>query len=453
MKNKSFHIVELDENNAKILRAVPKGLKPAITSIKTYEGSGREVLNKIFSHIPPNEHSNISISLPRPFFLMRFVKLPSLDMSEIERMLEFQLAKLVPYPLSEVLFDFSIAQLEEDYCRVIVFVIQKKKIKHLLDYLNEKAITPKSFTITSAGLWQWMLYEERRLDYPAAVIDIDRSCADFLVLDNKKMIFSRSFTYSSDTQFKEGLKHSLMIFKKEFSNKTIKQAFFTGLNNENFIDKSLFDKTESIDCWQNFPLKKGVRNNLIQSCSFASILGLSQSYQKLNFDFSSEDVKGRRALTLKKKRCFDSVIIFFEMLIIGLVALTWYVVDRWAYLDFLDLRLDKMKVEVAELDKVAKRLKVLDKDFLSSAAISDMLYTVVASIPENVQLTLVDLQEKGEISLKGYTDNISGVFGIVKILNSSPLFGEVDIKYASQVKRKNKTEIEFYIEGKQKKGP
>ncbi len=99
---------------------------------------------------------------------------------------------------------------------------------------------------------------------------------------------------------------------------------------------------------------------------------------------------------------------------------------------------------------VANRLKILDKVFLRGPSFSQMLYEVTSSLPENIQLTLLDFQETGKVFIKGYADDIGSVFSAIEVLNDSELFSGMKIKYASQVKRKGRVRIEFYIQGKRR---
>lgn len=113
-------------------------------------------------------------------------------------------------------------------------------------------------------------------------------------------------------------------------------------------------------------------------------------------------------------------------------------------------KLKGVKVEAEGLDAVANRLKILDKEFLKGPSFSQSLYAVTEALPAAVQLTLVDFQDDGKFSLKGYSDDMASVFAIVKSLNGSGSFSEVKIKYASQLKRKSVIRVEFLIQGRRK---
>jgi hypothetical protein len=184
--------------------------------------------------------------------------------------------------------------------------------------------------------------------------------------------------------------------------------------------------------------------------SFSSLLGLSQSTIPYQFDFLPQYLKTRKEGLEKKRQYLDFSIIGLEVLFILAILLSLYNIDKYFYRTFLDSKLSGMQMEVREIDKVMGRLRILDKEFFKGVTASQALSVIISSLPANAQLVFLELQENGEVTFKGFANNIADVFSIVGAINGSEFFSDVEIKYASQTKRKNKTAIEFYIEGKRK---
>ena len=455
MKSKKTIIVELGDQVIKTCETPSK--KGAIQLLQVQDlpqGISPEKIEEVFLKLSKLNCDNITISLPRSLFLIRFLTLPSIDAQEIRKMLPFQLAKVIPYPLSEIVYDFSIAQTQGGGSKVIVFIIQKKKLDNLLKPLQKyKNILPK-ITITTCGLINWLIFQARflkkKVSYPNVVVDIDKYNAELLVIADRGIGFSRSFDYASDEQLLSGIKQSMIIFEKEFGKKDFDKIIFTGIRKNKIIEAVRYGEGIFIESWQNFSLKRGLEKQIESNVSFSSLLGLGEKTKSLELDFSPQYLTKRKATTKKKRQYVEFGFIGLEIIFILAVLLSLYSFDRYFYRDFLDSRLKGMKVEVKEIDKVMRRLKVIDKEFFKGQTFSENLSTVISSLGPNTQLVFLEFQENGEFSLKGYAKDIANVFSIVKNINDSGLFSDTKIKYASQLKRKDRTVVEFYIEGKER---
>jgi hypothetical protein len=455
MKSKEILIIEFGEGFIKTCQVSCAQSKRVITALEAEDVPGAlspEAIEKGFAKLGQSKFDEIIISLPRSFFLMRFLELPSSDIQEIGRMLPFQLAKIILCPLDEILYDFSVAEVKEDFSRIIVFIIQKKNISHLFEFIETKNITPSNITISSCGVNNWLILQEKFLknsiEYPIALIDIDKQNADFLIVNKGNIMFSRSFSYFRHERFLEGIYQSLMIFHREFGKEKFSGAIFTGIRKEEILKETILGESVFIDCLEHASLDKHIETAKGAEFSFASLVGLSLDKGFKRLDFSPDFLKEKKGSLRKKKRYFESGIIGLEIIIIILIFFLRYTFMQFWYLGFLNSKLKGMKMEVEELDTVARRLKILDTEFLVRPSFSQMIYVVTSSLPSEMQLTLLDFQEDSTVSLKGYADDIGSVFQVVKSLNESGIFRAVKIKYASQVKRASRTKVEFYIQGK-----
>ena len=192
MKNKSTLLLEFSETNLKSCEVKFVKDKPLIISLKAEEISsalGPEDVEKISPILDKSKYDQIIISLPRSFFLMRFLELPAHDREELRKMLSFQLAKIILCPLDEILYDFSLIETKDGHSKVIVFIVQKKKIKHLMEFINKKGIAPSVITLSSCGMNNWLKVQEKfsksDMRYPIVLIDVDKESADFVVLNSE----------------------------------------------------------------------------------------------------------------------------------------------------------------------------------------------------------------------------------------------------------------------------
>ncbi len=455
MKSKKILILELAEKVIKICQVGISKKRKIIDFIDvvelTQDATSQDILD-IFSKFSKTKYEKIIISLPRTLFLMRFLQLPSHQEAEIAKMLPFQLSKIVPYPLGEIIHDFSLAEIKENYSEIIIFLIHRKKINIILDAVENKRIDIDLITMSSRGLWQLLVYKNVFSGIADSsfvmLINVDKYSAEFLVAHRSGIIFSRAFSYSDNRSLNEGVNQSLLIFEKKFGKHAFAKVFFTGNRHDDFINRINFDEAIPIDCTIDFSITKKAKDK-IKDCSFsfASILGLSIDTDSGKFDFSPKPLKVKREIANKKKKWFKVAVVVLEIILICGIFLSKYIYDRDSYREFLDFKLEEIVVEAKELDEVADKLKVLDKKFKKSASFSEIIHGVVSAMEPGIQLTLFDFQENGEFSLKGHARDPADVFAMEASLNRLDFLKDVKIKYVSQVKQKGRMRVEFLILG------
>lgn len=411
-------------------------------------------INEVFlSFSQKTKYDKIVISLPRKSFLIRYLKLPSQDRAEIKAMLPFQLAKKMFAPLEEIVYDFSVVRREQGHSKIILFLIPKNKQNHLTDFLELKKGNQYFITITSWGLNCWYLFQKRFLKNVdkrvLILVDIDREGAEFLVSDEETILFSREFGYLGDDDLSDGIRQSITIFEKEFSGAEFAKIIFTGIKKESVLYRDDGIETVFIDGLENYSIPKSLEDKIDKNLfSFASVLGLATDNDLSRFDFSPSALKEKK-VEVKKSKIYSKLFIAgIEILLILGMFIGKCLWDKYQYLDFINSKLQEIKIEAKELDSVSDKIRILDREIIASPRFSEIVYDLVSAVPKNTRLTLLEFQENGEFSVKGYGEDNSAVFAMKAALNVATVFEDVKINYASKLKQGNRDLVEFYIYGK-----
>jgi Tfp pilus assembly protein PilN len=448
MNSKNTLILEPSPQRLKLC-LVQSSARISVRSLQVFEPGRAVTAGDIATLLATLQYERLLICLPRSSFIIRFLELPAPDVQEIARMLPFQLAKSAPFSLDEALYDFVRLGSERGRAQVFAFLLPVKKIAALLEFIRESNVAPVGFALSSEGLARWA----GRQDKTAAaknllVVDIDGDCADFTVVSQGRLVFSRSFGAASDQDISAGIEQSLGIYRKQFGQKEFAKTIFTGRANRDVADRINFSDTRFIDNFAGYAVENNVRESIEeQAVSFASLLGLvGRPVPQL--DFSPSFVKQGKAGGKLKRRYLDAAVVLGQVAIIAGLLFARGVIDEYRRLRFLDSQLGQITIAAKDLDQIADKLKVLDKNNTSS--FSQVLYQLVAALPPGSQLTFVDFQDNGKFSLKGYVPDASGAFKMVTAFNDSALFGEVKVKYVSSVKQQGIAKAEFYIYGEKK---
>lgn len=456
---KTFLILEIDDKLIKVCqvdRSRKKTIISHISAVEFPQKAADKEIEEFLAKLPKQACDKVLISFSRTFFLIRFLDLPSQSREEISRMLPFQLAKVVPYPLNVVVYDFSVLEVKEGVSKVVVFLIQEKKAAHFLEVINKSGITPQIVTISSWGVYNWFNHEksyfEEKINWPVVLVDIDKYSAELLAVNENNILFSRAFYYSDDESLFEGVNQSLDIFEKTFGGHEFGRVIFTGNKKEIILDKFSVQNSIFISQGEKFFIENEAADYLKESnFSFASIMGLSAVKDKdlLKFDFSPAYLKGKRQFSLDKQKYLKTAVLLLEVILICGLLFFRVIFDKYAYLKFLNSKLKEVKPRAEELNKIKRQLKIIEK-FNKDTYFSDVIEGVMSFLPQGVQLTLLDFQENGYFSMKGYARDYSSVSDIKSALSKLDFLKDVKVNYVAKTKQQNMDMVEFYIYGERK---
>lgn len=460
MKSKRNLILEVGEKTIKVCQVRVSRRGRVIDFLKVWEFPSAITPKDIegtFLKYARTRYAHVVFSLSRQFFLVRSLELPSHEREEIKKMIPFQLAKKLPCPLEEIVYNFSLqANVKKGTSSVTIYLITEKKIQQLLGFLEKNRAVFSTITMTSWGLKNWIDFETEfskpELASPVLLIDSDKDHLEMAVMDRENLIFSRAFFYANDEECQAGLTQSLKILEKEFGKIDFSSIVFTGNRKENVLTMGNLKRGIFIPCAEHFPITKkmralpGIQEGEEDAFSFASLLGLALEKNYSRFDFSPQFLKEKRRGRAKKKRFLDIMVVTLEIIFLSGLLLFKYSFDQSAHVRVLNSKLETIREEARELDKAEQKLKILDQR-LGRHSLSAILHDLISSVPEQARLTLLDFRDNGEFSLKGYAGDIAHVFVMVNQLNDSPLLSDVKIKFASKVKRRNQEMVEFYVYG------
>lgn len=457
MKNKKILILELGDKVIKVCRVgfLKKKRFPEYLEAFSFEGdiSSLELEEALSLARSKFKYDKIIFSLSRMFFLIRYINLPSQDINEIKKMLPFQLAKHILYPLEEVVYDFSVIERNEEGVKVLVFIIPQKKITYLIDVLKKRRIIPAAVTFTSAGIANWVKGHNIKefSQGNSLVIDVDKGSCEVLAVNKGIVVFSRVFDYER-TNITQGVKQSLKIFDNQIGHIEFDKVIFTGIKKEELPALDFLSNPIFIDSRGVVEGRRQVEERTAAAdFSFVSVLGLATLTVEPQFNFLPKFLKDTKDRIAKKKKWIKFFIISLQILFILGSFYFLRIYEKYKYLEFLNSKLGMVKIEANELDTIADKINLLSRRVERKTLFSDILYDLIHAVPVNIQLTHLDFQENKDFFIKGCAAGDTDVFELKTSLNNSEFFKNVSIKYISKIKdNKGKMIVEFYMYGVRK---
>ncbi|MDD5005126.1 MAG: pilus assembly protein PilM [Candidatus Omnitrophica bacterium] len=402
---------------------------------------------------------NLVVSLDRSLVTVRFIKLPSSKEEEIEGMAKWQAAKILPYKIDEIVVSHQTIKTDHDgFSYVLLVIATKDIIKKFADIYEGLKSQVQSITLTSEGLLNWynkiqpgVLTEEA-----LALINIEKDAAELVIIYENKFIFSRSLNLPSvpndheiNNKIIEEVKLSFESYSKQDISPSIKKIILTGHKNQASDLPSLL-KTE-------FNLQVDAINHLRglnleidgadipQNISFASICGLALNVNPTKINLLPQESKDKISYLEKKKELFRTLYLalFAILIFIGLFGFNLY--NKREIINSLDKQLVNIDPIAKEVQDIKNKIAIINTQIDNNNSCIEILREIHKITPNGIYINTFIFEEKKEVILKGTAPAMSEVFSFVPILNESPLFENVEVRYATQRKTQSEEVTDFEI--------
>lgn len=153
-----------------------------------------EALNKIIDIAGTNAVAHATISCSQAVF--KTLKLPFQEYEKIERIINFEVEPLLPFPVHDAIIDFIITKQypDEKSAEVLVAAIQKQHISPVIDLFNQTRIPLESITVDILGLYglYTILPTYAHVEEGVVILDIGAHITKLAYLFNGQLLFIRT---------------------------------------------------------------------------------------------------------------------------------------------------------------------------------------------------------------------------------------------------------------------
>lgn len=418
--------------------------------------------------------NNITTCIPRQSVALRFLKLPSSNQSEIEKMLEFQAARQLPFSAEDIVMGYRILSIDEDgYSRTALAIAQKSIVNNYFDMLNSAGLAPGSVCLSTEAIFncfsRGVAGRERPDVDPYLLIDVDYLFTELLICEGEEILFSRAVAHGANSLFnldKESevidwarvltshIKHSLAAFKKEKAaeNKIIKKIFITGgvWKFFKYIQDELYGEfavpVEYPDIFKNLDIAEEqaleIRDKPI---SVTSAIGMAVDKGALKTDLLPKELKLRRLYSQKRAELMRFYSLSLSILILFFILSGARLYYKQSYIKYLDEQLVQMKPQVKEAESIIEKLNMAKNQADKDTAPLAILKETYRIIPQDMNLSMFSFGENKAAVLRGTSKTMSRVFEVVSMLENSKHFKNVKVAFANKRKIEAEELVDFQI--------
>ncbi len=449
--------VEISKKYIKVVQVTTAGTEVKVTasSLKEYPASDNTAAAQALQQIL-KEHNikpkNPILSIPRQYVTTKNLRLPSQDPREIYEMSGFQAVKQIPYPKEDIVYDSYLLGVDPDgYSKVMLTICHRDVIEGPIAILKDCGLAPSSVTLSSFGLLNWFNSKgdlrKRSEAAPIILVECDTDSSDIAVVHKGKLIYTRGLTFGSNEaegyaeRLAEEINKTLPGYEKETEAGRPAEALFTGditepERSKSVLEASLNMRVECLGSFEGGP-----------QASYSSVLGAAlglASFGSEGVDLLPKELKVIREVKTRKKELTVSAVLLVAV-ITALSFVVWNKVhQKEATLKTLEARLREITPEAQEIEKMRLASGVIKSQLDKKSEALDVLNELHKIVPPQIYLSIYNYDED-KVELKGTTGVLSDVFRLVTILENSPYFQNVQVRYATKRKIGEQEFVDFEI--------
>ena len=159
-----------------------------------------------------------------------------------------------------------------------------------------------------------------------------------------------------------------------------------------------------------------------------------------------DEIKIQKQIRKKQKRylVLASQCASILLLVLGIFMRNIY--DKQNTLKWLDIEIKKTNPIAKEVNKRAKRLRVIKKQIDTKNSCLDILHELHKIIPDTISFSTLDYQLNNALKIKGQSKALSDALGLIDILERSSYFKNVQLKSSNMRRLRNMEVADFYIQ-------
>jgi Tfp pilus assembly PilM family ATPase/Tfp pilus assembly protein PilN len=381
--------------------------------------------------------------LPRQVVSVRLLELPSSDPQEVADMVDLQIGKQTPYSRDEIISGYRMIGSDgTGYTRVLLGIVQRSVVRQRFGVLESAGLNVDRMSISTEGLVGW--YAEHGVEPPAnpgeadVVIDIDSGHADFMVIEDGQLRFTRSILVGADEltqqaeewgpRFLQEVGRSLDIYRGEHRSSTLARLFLTGagLQIENMTERLSEEfglpaeallSTRNIEISDDLIVPEGV--------SLTPLIGVALKVQALAFDLVPDAVKVRRSLEVSARHLTALGVLVMAVLFGASVYLSSKYYFKEAVLAELVAELEDIAPMADDIFKRSEVIKWYHQRRDSRVAPGEVLADLHTRLPDDVWITRIDFKGRKEIVYNGEARSRAAKQRFFLRLGDSELYREV----------------------------
>lgn len=404
--------------------------------------------------------------IPAGMTTTKNIEIPSTNAEEIKSIVNLQASRHTPFSREEIQIGYiNTGVYKSNYTKVLLVIANRNVIKRNLTVFEKAGLKIRYVLFAPEGIAKFYTdaLNAQGVNIPAAIIDIGKTSTDFTIINNGVAISSRGIPIGSHHLATEGtvargkltdeLSKTIDSYKAEDIDQ-LPSRFILTTQDEHTKDlaavlKEKFKWNTEINPYLDYVNPAGgVLESLVQEYpeqSFLDVIAAGSVAGEAQVNLIPEEIQLQKTVEDQGQEILRTVMLGFVILIVIAVAFGMKMYFTNAFLTKLKDTNSSNDKRVTELKGQFLKTNLIER-FLSERTVSlDVINELYRNIPNEIYLTSLLMDEKGNISLQGISDVPSLVFNLGSSLKESTLFKSVEIKSTTAKKDRGKDVSSFEI--------
>ncbi|MFH1753702.1 MAG: pilus assembly protein PilM [Candidatus Omnitrophota bacterium] len=433
-------LVTVDETGPKLRRLVsinardktPSGLSNAVKKLAVeYKLAGNRTI----------------VNIRRYKVTVKNLKLPSTNPTEIESMVALQAAKQLPFPPDKIISSYRILGRDpQGYSDIMMALLHRNFIDMTLSVFNQAGLDVERLALSSEALNLWHSARQKPEGERSCVclIDLDASSMELHIIRGDSPDFTRAITFSPQDDVARRLldetRMSFLTFKKAYPGAEITKLVLTGRRSVLDREAPLLKKGLGLpmvfsDSLKQFPKTKDAAlpgANELSNESFTALAALGFYADSLQFNFIPSEIKLKKISKILKESLVVTVSLSLCIAIgLGGILLKSFM-DKKRHLAVIQKKLLESRPKVEKLTMLKRSTELIRRQTNLKGSSIDVLRELYTNLLPEISLTIFDYHDGESCLLRGSSQKLSDVFKFVSILEDSPYFENVKVRYATK---------------------
>ncbi|KPK98745.1 MAG: hypothetical protein AMJ95_02550 [Omnitrophica WOR_2 bacterium SM23_72] len=436
----------------------------ANTSGSTDEEIAKMIRSK-FSELNLRTASVINI-IPTGLVITKNIEIPSTNPSEIKDIISLQAGRHTPYSREEIIVDYvDIGVYKNNYSKILLVIVARTIVKRQIEILEKAGLKFDDSLLAAEGIAcaSAKLLKVDAQNAPAAIVHIDESSTDFIMVFKGKPLFIRSLPLGAvhmsaerqtyETKFIEEIRRSLEAYQNEDIEKLpLTLAICGALSDikglENVLGQTLHFTIKGIAYLTHIAVSQYALKQVTSfgRVSFFDVLAPLVSQDKTKVNLIPEEIRLRKAFQERGRDLVKTGIFVLTMAVLIFSVFLTNIYAKSTILKKLDKKFQTIHDDARELEASFTKINLI-KDYVSRRGYAlEVLGEIYAIITDDILLNDIRFDDEGRFSVRGTAEAMSSVFSFVEQLGKSKYFKDVKTRYTTKRKEGLKDVTDFEIQ-------
>ncbi|MBU1006611.1 MAG: PilN domain-containing protein [Candidatus Omnitrophica bacterium] len=368
--------------------------------------------------------------VPRSSVFLKFVDVPSQDVSEIMCMAEFQAVKAIPLSKEDLIVSSrNLGSFRQGFSSLMLAAADKESLKRRIHEAERREEKIETIRLHTELLYLYLsgnkLISEDSLNF---VIYIGKEESELLIIDKLRVIFSRGF--KSSENFFDEIDRSVVFYEKDKDSVETKNVIVVYPS-----DVDIEDAKPSIKEHFSVPV-----------VFYEHISGLARLDSLAEIDLLPKETKRLKSGLRRKQELSAAYLLSGLALVLFCALISFRLHEKKELIDVLSAKIEKTQPLAQTLDEYLKKITAAKEYIGRGSPVAGILQDPYSLIPRDMSILGMTYDGKGAVSYSGISRGKSDVFLFVKKLEGLKYFNTAQLKHVTSANVRGESVIEFEVQ-------